>query len=193
MDVNILFKWLWFGKEMLNVFTTSNADESPSWLELFVEGLESMGEFGDYVSILNSTITLNEVGMRLTTGGEIVTHWFPLGLPGVVGGEPCPPIVAPVISFQYAGTRPNRGRCYQPGLSEASCDDGLVDSAFRTAVQTFFESWALSGVPVSGFGDTFLRIGRRNEMGSIISSNPVTSVICRQNPGRMGSRRPSNI
>lgn len=193
MDVNVLFKWIWFGKEMISVFTVSNGDDSPSFLEALRDALLASTQFGDFVSILHSGINLSEVGVRYSAGGEIVTNWATIDLDGQVLAEPCPPIVAPVVSFIYAGTRPNRGRCYLPGLTEASCDDGLVDSAFRTAVESWFTEWAVSGIAVEGYGDCFLRIGRRNAQGHLISSNPVTSVICRQNPGRRGSRRPSAV
>jgi len=98
--------------------------------------------------------------------------------------------VALLVSTQFVGQTPNRGRVYFGGLAETALDnDGqfgsLAVNDFVALVEGFRDGIAYSGIS----GNATLRIATRSFAGTITTNNPVESVLGVTNPSTQRKRR----
>lgn len=98
--------------------------------------------------------------------------------------------VALLVSTQYVGPPPNRGRVYFAGLEQnAIANSGFWQTAIVTQFQDLVTSWQ-NGISYAGGSNTaFLRIARRLSDGSIDTTNPVEEAVGRRNPAIQRRRR----
>lgn len=107
----------------------------------------------DYMDQISSTITLDEVRVKLgpnETGPSAVSL---VGNSGTIGGQPVSPQVALLVrKTTPLGGRRGRGRLYIPGMPAAALDDsGNFDAASANGVasdlQDMWSAMALVGQP----------------------------------------------
>jgi hypothetical protein len=120
-------------------FDNNAADSATDVATNVSAALASLG----YLDILSTSVTVDEVRVKLgpDSTGESASD-FP-SLSGTVGGQAAPPNLALLVRKNTAlGGRRGRGRCYIPGLPEFALDqNGLVVSSIITIAQDFFTDW----------------------------------------------------
>jgi len=105
---------------------------------------------------------------------------FPVN--GTVGGDPVPPNVALLISTSHAGPRPNRGRVYLAGLSEASWDGDSWDATITGHANTLANDLH-DNVPATWV------IARPNPAANTAIGHEVTDFVVRGFAGSQRGRR----
>lgn len=114
---------------------------------------------------------------------------FTLGpLTGAVSTSEAANQVACLASTIHDGPPPNRGRIYLAGAGSGQIENsGLWNVVTTTAARTLVEGW-MNGITTST-NQFFLRIGRRDALGTLIQSTQVTAVIARGRPATQRRRR----
>lgn len=131
-----------FDKYQANVFAFDNMLEDSGWLQGFADEMRELWNtyVDDHmvsnwflddltVSFVDVDHISYSVQVPFTSGnlqGNVLTG-------GMAGGN------ALLVSTAYTGERPNRGRTYFSGLSEAAQVDGSWDSSVRTALRGFVQ------------------------------------------------------
>lgn len=115
---------------------------------------------------------------------------FTAGAYNGVQSSPQASQVAMLVSTQYVGATPNRGRAYFGGFAENALNNsGLFTSPAMddfTALMEYFRD----GIPWNGGANVAqLRIARRAFDGTIATSNPVETVLAQENPASQRRRR----
>lgn len=192
MDVRVVANQLLRLQPIVNVMCWNNVIEDEGQGQEIAD-LIRQGWVTHLQSELSNVWSLQSVSITYfpTAGPYTISYSFTSG--PIVGGQSShdlPAQAALVGSLQHVGPRPNRGRLYLGGWTEAHFEGGVFNSSARGHVEDMLNDWA-SGV-TTGDGDVFLRIGRRDEDGPGYSaSSPVEVVIARANPGAVRSRRVS--
>jgi len=98
--------------------------------------------------------------------------------------------VALLVSTQFVGQTPNRGRAFFPGLAETAMgNDGQFNSLSVGDFVALMEGFR-DGIPYGGGGaNMVLRIATRSFQGTITTHNPVESVVGVTNPSTQRKRR----
>lgn len=179
-----------FGEAVKNVLAFSNMAYSPDdvkeWADNFRGDWDN--ELTQYLSTSWSMDTLTFV-FNPGPNQFSVEQDFSLGtLTGTVSTDALPNQTSLLVSTQYVGPRPNRGRVYFAGLGENNLTQGLFTVAAVTAFENAVDKWASIGVNGAA-GTIFLRIARRAANGSILTSNPVDVAIGREIPATQRRRR----
>lgn len=135
--------------------------------------------------------SLNSVTFREFDGGapfstEVGFSSGPLAGTGL--GEALPRQTALLVSLQYNGGRPNRGRQFYGGLSENAWDGTEWDA---TTAADFLAFW---GVCIGGFtlsaGNAFPRIARKDLVSNTwVLNNPIEAAIVRPYASTQRGRR----
>lgn len=192
-DVTIRLDARLFGNVVNNVTVWSNGPETQEDRESFVDAFRldfiAAGVLNDLVTdwqLDGLTFIYNE-----TVPSFSVTVPFPGGpLVGDGTGDTVATQTALLVSTQYVGPPPNRGRIYFAGLEK----DNLGSSGFWAAAvvdqfQELVTGWSQGLSYAGGSNVAFLRIARRNPDGSLDITNPVEEAIGRRNPTTQRRRR----
>lgn len=182
-----------FNEVIYNVTYFQLPDASPATLQEFAD--EIRARFATRVgAIMSDNWSLDSLTMRQMDGGGAFTFTQPFTsgvLEGTEGTGVLPLFNALLVSTGYIGSRPNRGRLYFGGLTEASNNtqgewNGVDATAYQDLVQDMVD-----GITTTA-GSAFLRIARPDFPANIWTlNNPIDTVIGRQETATMRSRRPS--
>lgn len=138
------------------------------------------------VPVMSSACELLDVLMRVFDGNPpFSTPYVPSGWPssGTSAAEQLPKQVAPVVAFITGTGRPNRGRAYLFGLTEALWT-GVEWSA---AALTAFDAW---GLAITGGSAGQLLVARPNYAANQVAlANPVSEYQVRLYDGSQNRRR----
>lgn len=178
------------GKDFTNVTGWSNVVEDAAELQAFADNLRITWLNVD--QYFHTSWSLNNITVSFISGAEIthsvIVNFTSGALSGPSGEDPLVPTSCLLASLIYVGPRPNRGRVYLSGLTEASVTNALWGPVILSDVQTMIESW-VDGVD-SATSQFFLRIVRRPSVKfATYSSNPVSLVVPRANPANQRRRR----
>lgn len=190
MDAILTFLQRSQGEDVANVMCWGNVPTNESALQDLADAIRVR-----YVSFVQADMvnTWFLDGIRFTfdpgPGQYSVELGFTSGpLQGSIASDPVPNQAALLVSTAYLGPRPNRGRIYFPGQAEGNLTAGLFTTATVEAFQDMVIDWAIDGIDY-GSGASNLRIARRAADGSIVTSNPITSVVGRTIPAVQRRRR----
>jgi len=174
-----------------------------TYWEFPADDVVTLQEFADALrtSYVDNTVgkfasawTLEGITLRQMDGGGAFTFFQPFTdgpLPGDNLNHLLPFTNALLVSTGYVGSRPNRGRIYFGGLTEAANNpNGRWDEDSSLDFEAMVQEWR-DGLSTSA-GSVFLRIARPDFDNNVWElSNPVNTVASRRVPATMRSRRPS--
>lgn len=189
-DGLVVFNQSWYGKSIKNVTCFSNFPENPGSFQEFADQLRLQWAAG-LATYQHGAWSLQSVTFITNPGpGQFSFEVTPtLGpLAGDVLTDPLPNQAALLVSTIALSTRPNRGRVYFSGMTEAHLAIGIWSSASLGAAEEMVSDWAIEGVGHEE-GVSFLRIARRLADGSIDVSNPVSQAVGRTVPANQRRRR----
>lgn len=187
-DFTMILNWALNGTSPKNVLAFDNGVESADFA---IEAAGSMVNWlvANVLPSLNDGLTLPSITVRFDNSDPMWSFEVPFtGIGGEVDAQTCPGQDAILISTSYAGPRPNRGRVYLPGLTEATCTEGEVSTSTVSDLNDAFGDLVANGL-LTIFGNIFLRIARRNSGGIITATNPVEAATCRSNVATIRGRR----
>ena len=115
---------------------------------------------------------------------------FTAGAYNGVQSSPMANQVSMLVSTQYVGGTPNRGRAYFGGFSEGALNNsGLFAGVALTDYTALMEAFR-DGIPWDAPNHLMqLRIARRSVNGTINFTNPVETVLAQENPAIQRRRR----
>jgi len=189
-DAVITFDQTWQNSYVSNVSVWSNVTVNPEAVQEFADAIRLAYQLGPS-SILSNAWSLDGITVTFNPGPGQFSYSTGFTLGPLLGSSPAeetPAQSSLLVSTQYLGVRPNRGKFYFPGFPVTELVNGFWDSETAMEFQSMVENWALNGVTTLD-GDWFLRIARRNAFGAITTSNPVSVAIGRENPGVQRRRR----
>lgn len=180
-DFTSVLNWDFGGRIVKNVLVWDNGEESENFAIRFVESLEESANINAIAGALSNSVSLSSVTVVFNNSFPSWSVELPVtGVDGGQTGEVLPRANAILVSTQYGGVRPNRGRIYLPGVTETMSESyGQLVSTVVTSLQGYFDALVTDGISVESYGNSYLRIGRRNAAGTITASNPVTAAIVR--------------
>jgi len=170
-----------FGQQVMNVLACTNLLDDVTWRQDVANDFR--GALGG-ASIVDRVPewTFTHVTFSYISGATISfsVDVAPVAgdLSGSAASDGLPPTNALLVSTQYAGTTPNRGRIYFAGLGEAAQENGVWNSPVVDRFRFLVEYWA------GGFGpagqESFLAIASRPTITNpAYTLNPVSAVIGR--------------
>jgi len=188
-DATVVANQTLLGQAVKNVLVFSNLVNDPALLQTFADNFRALWSSGiaaiqsDNWSMDNITVVFNDAPPIYS-----VTVDFTAGV--LVGGssaDPSPTQVCCLVSTQYVGAPPNRGRVYFAGTHEGQINNGLFTVAAYGAYEAFVQD-LIDGVDI-GEGKAYLRIARRSAAGIITQSNPAEIAVGRDIPAIQRKRR----
>lgn len=191
-DGTVVLNQSLLAKTFVNVLVFSNMPEGEQEFQTVADNIRGFFAASDYLDFLSQEWRLNSITLAFNSDFPSFSVEVPFTsgpLAGTSSGDPLSTRTALLASTSLIGVPPNRGRIYLGGLTEAGNDNtGKFNATVRGHAQELIEEFALEGVP-TGSNSMFLRIGRRDNAGTIIASNPVQSVVMRANPATIMNRR----
>lgn len=180
-----------YAKKAVNVLCFSNMLEDSGFLQEFADEIRQTlvpninthrQEFASWDNITVSFLEDDHISYSVDVD-------FQLGqLIGDSQQQGLPPQVAVLASLNYVGARPNRGRIYFTGFTEAQNINGAVGEELQQACEAVVDQWR-TGVTTSQ-QTCYLRILRRpSDVFPNYRSNPVSLVTV--NPNFRTQRRRS--
>lgn len=157
-------------------------DNQTATLQGFADNLRGTYVVPDVIASLHTSWSLQSLTVRQMDGGGAFSQLITFGL-GALSGTAIEHLLptqdALLISTGFLGPKPNRGRIYFGGLTEAANEAGGVTNAtVRGLFRQMVEIWR-DGV-ATGAGNAFLRIARPDFLNNTWTlNNPVESVIAR--------------
>ena len=179
------------GKEVKNVLCFNNITEIASDLQDFADNIRSSWEFYVQAFMSDDWVLENITVSFLSTDTvdySVDVNFTDGTLTGIEQSDVLPTTNALLVSTQYVGVAPNRGRIYFGGLTENNQSDSAWGAGGLFAFRDLVEFWR-DGVSI-GSGTAFLRILRRpSDVFPSYVSNPVDNVITRLRPATVRGRR----
>lgn len=181
MDGFITLNQTLYGQEVLNVLAFTNMLDDDAWrLDVANDFRGSLG--GATLVDRVPEWTFNSVTFSYISGATISfsVEVAPANgtLAGIATSDGMPSTNALLVSTQYAGTTPNRGRIYFTGLGEAAQTGGVWNSAVVDRFRFLVEYWR-DGIGPAG-QEAFLHIASRPTITRpSFLLNPVQTVIGR--------------
>ena len=182
------------GESIANVVCFSNITEIEADLQSFADSIRDT--FETHVEDqFSDQWTLDDITVSFIDADSVtysVTVPFTQGaLAGLEQSQVLSTTTCLLVSTQFIGPAPNRGRIYFGGLTENSNVDSAWGAGTLFAFRDLVENWR-DGIPI-GAGLAFLRILRRpSTVHPIYISSPVTNVVTRLRPANQRRRRIGN-
>lgn len=190
-DALVSMNQLILGEPIANVLGFSNVTEDITELQDFADNLR--GDWSQHLSSHQSQQwSLENITVSFIDGDHIsfsITVDFTAGpLAGDQTQQVLPTTNCLLVSLQYVGPRPNRGRVYFGGFTETEQADSAWISAVLFAARDLVEDYR-NGVGI-GPSQAFLRIVRRPGPNfPVYVTSPVSEVITRLRPATQRRRR----
>lgn len=193
-DVIVCANQTYLSEYVCNVLCFNNLVNVNTQLQTFADNFRSAWD--THFSVVNANDwSLDSLTFSFLTANSVdysVTFGFTAGpLVGQNTADEAIPQGACLVSTQYVGSRPNRGRIYFGGLTESAFASGRVTASTVSAAEDLVNAWR-TGIS-DGIGDCFLRILRRpsSKFPTFVSS-PVSTVVGRSRPGTQRKRVPAS-
>lgn len=181
----------WNNEQVANVLGFSNVQEDSAWLQEFADAIRASWD-SNLRTTLSSDWSLDNLTVSFISGGTIsysVNVSFTGGpLVGSNNGDLSTNQTSLLISLNYVGPKPNRGRVYLCGYTEGELLNGVWISGATSPSANLIADF-VNGIGPSG-QLAFLRIvGRPAANGGLYVTNPVDQVIPRGRPATQRRRR----
>lgn len=189
-DGQIVFNMRWQGQEVRNVMTWSPIPDDLGDMQTLADNIRLTYAVNIGVASMTNSWQLYSLTFVFNDSAPVFSIEIPFTLGPLVGthtGDPAPSQIALLATLKAIGAPPNRGRIYFSGLAEAQLVGGLWNTATTDLFFDLVDTWA-NGVN-NGTGESFLRIGRKDASGILVSSNPVDSIILQPIPATQRRRR----
>lgn len=190
MDGTIVFNQTFLGQQVRNVTVWNNLVADAEELQDLADALRGTW-VGGLAPDLLTTWSLDSVTFIFNESAPIFSLDVPFTAGALAGSATDDPNVSQaslLVSTQFFGEPPNRGRVYFTGLGDNDLGaDGRWTVAIKDSAQDMVAGWADG---VSTVANTyFLRIGRRTPAGILTITSPVTTVVGRRTPAIQRRRR----
>lgn len=189
-NVQVTIRQTYFSKFVANVTNWQFPNTTATTYTEFADALRAT-YVTNVVADMSNNWTLDDLDMRIFDGAPPFTTrvGFTSGqLTGANTNHFLPRQVALIVRLVYSQGRPNRGRVYFPGLTEAPSDEGAWDLLTLGRYATMVNSWA-TGLATTA-GSVFLRIARPNfTLNTWTLDNPVELTQGVQPAGTIRNRR----
>lgn len=179
-----------FGEPLKNVLVVSNLVADAQEVQALADSIRADFDLGPHDQ-LTTEWSLDSITAVFDPGPGQYSHEssFTLGsLLGTNANQALPNQDCLLVSTSRLGPAPNRGRIYFSGLTEGALDNGEWSTAAKASFENMVESWATSGIP-GQVQTSYLRIGRRDNLGNLTITAPVEAWIARNIPATQRRRR----
>lgn len=182
--LSVMIRQVWQGQDIANVLWFDQENVGTAAIQNTVDQIAAV--FDELLQpILSTQWEGNDMLVRVFDGdAPFSTVYAPAGWPivGVINAADLPRNVALLIATSSDGARPNRGRIFLGGLTEAGWSDGTWEATYLAAAEAAAEA-------LTDLEDTDWVIARPNYTLNTAISNPVTSWLARGFPGSQRGRR----
>lgn len=190
-DALVTLNQTWNQEYAANVLGFSNVQEDTQWLRDFADAIRFSYD-ANLAPVLSNQHFLEDLSVGFIVGGSIA---YSVDVPftgGPAQGNQAGDVVANqtalLVSTNYIGPRPNRGRVYLCGFTEAEMSDGRWDTGTTQAAFNFIADM-VNGIGPQG-SLAFLRIvGRPGANGGLYVTNPVDTIVAQPIPATQRRRR----
>lgn len=189
-DVTVVLNQTLNGQQVRNVTVWNNFREPEPDVQEFADAIRA-GFLSNVASRMVNSWTLDSIDVIYNDQPPVYSINVPFTLGPLVGTSADRSLAnqtALLVSTQYQGAPPNRGRIYFAGCSNLQLEDeGLWQAGTLNAFQLMVEAWK-DGITTTD-NAFFLRIARRDAQGIITVSSGVSTCIARPVPATQRSRR----
>jgi len=189
-DATIVFNQTWNNQQIRNVTVWDNVRDPEPDIQELADNLRGTWALG-VGALMENNWTLDSITVINNDSDPVFSIVVPFTAGPLQGtNEDGPPATQTslLVSTQFQGPPPNRGRIYFGGIAKSSLDlSGLWNAAVADNFGDMVQLWA-EGISTAT-NEFFLRIARRGETGLIAVSSPVTTAIARLNPATQRRRR----
>jgi len=183
-----------YDKAVCNVFGFTDVQEDATWLQDFADAIRGAWDGAPKDNQVPDW-TLNDITVSFIEGAEIaysITVPFTDGvLQGAGVGTGLPTTNALLTSLGHVGPRPNRGRVYFTGLTEATQDDSAWEIGTRGAFKALIDNF-VDGIGPAPGPATMVIMRRPSAKFETYSWNFVDTVTSRLYPATQRRRRLSS-
>lgn len=190
-DAIVTLKQVYGGQSIENVLCFNNVVDVPTELQALADEIRvSLGPLAS--NVMSNAWSCTGVKFSFLSSNAVlysVDYSFTLGdIQGQIGTDRLAPTIAMLVSLGYVGPKPNRGRIYLSGMTEAAYNSGAFTAAARAEAEALVNNWA-TGL-TTAFNTHYLRILRRvSPKFPNFVSNQVQTVVARQNEANQRRRR----
>jgi hypothetical protein len=189
-NVQVTINQTGLGKNIKNVTNWEFPDFQASTIQGFADALRT-SYVTHAVDMFNAQWELQNITVRQYDGGPAFSQDVPFtagALQGNGGGGPCASQTCLLVSTQYLGGKPNRGRLYFGLMNQSDMSAGQWGAGARGEAEALVANW-IAGID-TGAGNAFLRIARVNEAGNIWTlNNPAETAVADSIPRSQRSRQ----
>lgn len=175
-NVQVTIRQTYFSKFVANVTNWQFPNTTATTYQEFADALRA-SYVTNVVADMSNNWDLDDIDLRIFDGNPPFTtrQSFTSGkLTGTNTNHFLPRQVALLVRLVYTQGRPNRGRVFFPGLTEAPSDEGSWDTLTLGRYVTLVNAWK-NGLSTTA-GSCFLRIARPNFVTNVWTlDNPVES------------------
>lgn len=189
-DARIQFLQTSQGQAVMNSCVFSNVIFEPSLLQIWADQLRDLWDetLRPFQSTTWSLTGLRFVSMPPSSPFSVEVGFSAGPLVGTASEDVLANQTALLVSTQFLGAAPNRGRVYFAGVPDSSLVAGRWTAVSRSAAGAMVTAWA-NGIEGQGEDNIFLRIARVAGEPPATTSNPVETVIPRDVPATVRRRR----
>jgi len=190
-DVLITSNQVFFGKSMVNVLCFGNMVDNPTTLQNFADSFRA-----SYATHLSAALSNNWTLENITVsflGTDTILYSVDVDFTSgvLVGGNNADEIASQsslLVSTQFQGVAPNRGRIYLAGWTDSSIQAGYWVQSATDAAEDLVNDW-VDGLSIGGSNANLRILGRPSPTRANYVSSSITQVIARRSPGVIRSRR----